>query len=984
MVAVICLLLLGADRVNGQVTIQEEHVLSSSSWANGSGYSLSNVTCYRLESDITIENTFILKSGTAVFNLNGHKLILKETGYPLFDVRVGAHLYIWDVEVADDKTIVGGAVKGTGQLVGKHSTKSAIEVEGTLTFESGTITGFERSITLTPPDNVVSYGPAIKVKSTGVVNMTGGTITNCGFDINKHYSDNALAQKVIRHYGGAVYVEAGGTFNFSGGTISNCSAFRGGGVFLAGGTTSSDVAVGKGLNMSGSAKIHNCLATHRGGGVYVDAAAFPTIGGRNRFVLSGNAVIDNCKASSMGCGVFSKGIVIMTGGYITNNVPITGISNNSPAIWSGEPDYSQSVIMSSNAALGGGISIEGRDIDYDSDGNGVLNYDDVEQNIYPSLFTMSGGEIRGNIGGSGGGIMAYNNSSLQVGGNASITGNHAIGSGGTGNGGGIYVQSSSFTFASGTVSGNYARRYGGGINVNAYGGGAATVNLSGSVEISGNYAGYGGGVSQETGECNMTLDESVKILNNTARGIAHTEYGNYGTGGNGGGIFILSGNLVIESGTVSGNTAKGDGGGVTLRSGTIEVNSGNIENNTATNGGGISLENGTITVSGNSSYFKNNRAVNYGGGLYVANSLDGSQKSVTFSGGTFEGNRAVAGGGICVSGNINLTASATNLKNNAATNGGGVYLLNGGKGTTSMTYTGGIITGNTATGIPQNQTTAYKNDANNMGVGGGVYLSENTSLTLNISGEVPLGLYGNSASFAADDIYANGKGTNLLLPNVSKMSLQGFNVPTSELYWVEDYVTGDTSYGEGTAVGGPSLATSAILRYKKALSTLKPLHKIDFQEDVSKVYNEKYVCLALGYDLYYVTLIKKGLQVGESAVFNISYKKDGVWYPYRTISFPCVNDSQKGDGGVRTIVLLPAGTWKFEENAEWSWKYDTTPSVVDLNGNEVDMTDGVTINAGSFELLGEGKTFMYTFTNTSNNSTVKSDEAVIVNKLIVQ
>lgn len=116
--------------------------------------------------------------------------------------------------------------------------------------------------------------------------------------------------------------------------------------------------------------------------------------------------------------------------------------------------------------------------------------------------------------------------------------------------------------------------------------------------------------------------------------------------------------------------------------------------------------------------------------------------------------------------------------------------------------------------------------------------------------------------------------------------------------------------------------------------------------------------------MYYVTLIKKGLQVGESAVFNISYKKDGEWYLYRTISFPCVKESQKGDGGVKAIVLLPAGVWKFEENDNWSWKYNKYVS------------DEITINSSSAP-------FTYTFVNTSEGSTVKSDEAVQVNKLIV-
>ena len=294
-------------------------------------------------------------------------------------------------------------------------------------------------------------------------------------------------------------------------------------------------------------------------------------------------------------------------------------------------------------------------------------------------------------------------------------------------------------------------------------------------------------------------------------------------------------------------------------------------------------------------------------------------------------------------------------------------MLKGGiNGSTSMTYTGGLITSNTAIGMPDSQTTSYNNDANNIGVGGGVYLAAGTSLTFN-TGTNPLGLYGNTAAFAADDIYANGVNTSLVLPNVSAMKLDGFDIPTTELYWVEDYVSNDTQYSKGTKIGGDN--PSEIIRYRDALKNLKDIRKIGFSNGATSItYNNgEYICLALGYELYYVTLIKKGLKVGESAVFDVAYQKDGNWVNYRKVLFPCMESSQEGDGGVKAVVVLPAGMWKFSEDGNWSWKYSETSAEMAINSEE-------------FEKL-NGSNFQCIFTNTSTGNTILSDEDVVVNKL---
>ena len=123
------------------------------------------------------------------------------------------------------------------------------------------------------------------------------------------------------------------------------------------------------------------------------------------------------------------------------------------------------------------------------------------------------------------------------------------------------------------------------------------------------------------------------------------------------------------------------------------------------------------------------------------------------------------------------------------------------------------------------------------------------------------------------------------------------------------------------------------------------------------------------------------MKLGESALFDISYKKNGVWSSYGTISLPCLSSEEVGDAGVTGKLVLPAGVWKFEENQNWSgWKYDLQ-SIIDSEGASVDMSEGVLVNSVRSEALKEIGGFKYIFTNVRKDITVKSDEAVKPNNL---
>ena len=141
--------------------------------------------------------------------------------------------------------------------------------------------------------------------------------------------------------------------------------------------------------------------------------------------------------------------------------------------------------------------------------------------------------------------------------------------------------------------------------------------------------------------------------------------------------------------------------------------------------------------------------------------MSNSASDITCDGGTYTLNKAKLGGGIYASGPINLTCAA-NIRNNTAESGGGIYLAEG----VNMSFGNGLIVGNVANG------------PDNTGEGGGIYIEKGT---LSFTSASKMGIYNNSASFQAADIYTSGNGTRLNLPYVKDMELSGFDVPGPEL-----------------------------------------------------------------------------------------------------------------------------------------------------------------------------------------------------------
>ena len=191
-------------------------------------------------------------------------------------------------------------------------------------------------------------------------------------------------------------------------------------------------------------------------------------------------------------------------------------ANANVAIYGGKITGSGTGAAANNGTMhmyGGEISGNSRGVQAGgTKGNGSFN----------GSFYLHGGKITDNHGSEGGGVYVMNYFSMDGG---EVSYNSA-----TGSGGGIYVFTGTASLSGGKVTGNRAGENGGGVCTKAFRDARSYVNLSGSAEISNNYAGgRGGGVYLDV----------YNYLGN----------GNYCQ-------------LTMDGGKITGNTSVGDGGGV--------------------------------------------------------------------------------------------------------------------------------------------------------------------------------------------------------------------------------------------------------------------------------------------------------------------------------------------------------------------------------------------------------------------------------------
>ncbi len=790
--------------------------------------------------------------------------------------------YLWA-----NYTYGGGAVFVAGKVSNKLAAK--------FTMNGGTISDCES----------MSHGGGIK--SQGIVEMHGGTITDCRCVVFDHR----------QQFGGGVHIYQDlASFTMTGGTISNCTASSGGGVMVWG-----DSGTGKPIFImdgdTATTKITGCNATGNGNGgaVYVQESTFNFKNGSlsNNYAwryggaininetafltLEGNCIIRDNEARAGG------GISQEAGGCVIDINSKGVLIKDNQAI--------------ANEGIVGGITANGQ-------GGGIL--------IEKDTFRMSAGIIRNNYASrNGGGVSCY--VSRLIGDvTAEITGGEISGNSAGISGGGIDLYADKVFDPSNpqpteTIYDNGPN----GLN-------DVVVTLTNGI-LHSNSAKNGGGIYVGINSDNSTAEMTI-----SSSYTESTIYGNTATG-NGGAIGLNHGTVTVESGNFSNNTAE-NGGAIYLGDGDMSMNNIFIHGNTATkSGGGVYLANGTLTIKGaDKNKIINNTATSTGGGILVQ---DGNLKMETclvqenkanYGGGVgvsnsaattinllnpaidFEKNTATtAGGGMAVLGPITLNFAGS-LQHNTAGNGGGIFLAQ----RATLIYKGGMIRYNHATGTSTGINTGYEGTANGIhGFGGGVFVGSDSKLAFDVT-EGGLGFYSNDANTGGDDIFANGNGTDVLLPVVGGMELTGFNIPVAKngIFWVEDYMTSDEKYNLGPQVFGSSHTP---IRYRDALKSAAVIGRLNDVATYYEAIRYDYLSLALGYELLFVRIVKQDLAPGDAAIVNVSYSKTGETTSSEWVQHQKALLVGSESGNDTVIVALPPNAWKFEEEMTWSKNYTIDP-----------------------------------------------------------
>lgn len=456
----------------------------------------------------------------------------------------------------------------------------------------------------------------------GGVYIAGGTFTMNGTAI--------LQGNMATTHGGGVHIFSGGTFTMNGGTIDGTAkntATYGGGVFISGGI----------FNMN-DGTISGNTVTQSGGGVYVNDGNFTMAGG----TIGGTTANT---ATQNGGGVFIfNGTFAVSGSSLT----ITGNTANNVYLASGK-----TITIGAEGLTGGTIGVTTETVLSGSavqitngDVNGaagifISDYAAYSIAEYDGAVYLSDAETKYVAGADGTETLGLFKDALAAvnasGGTITLLKNID----GTSK---VFGLGTPITFTGGTKVNPII------LDLNGY-----TINRGLSAPTT-----DGSVIKIEGGT--LTIKDSSATKPDGTNGIGTITGGN--TDGGGGGIHITSnssgnvpGSLILESGSISDNTANASfGGGVYIGNDcTFTMNGGVIENNKviSNSGGGVYVGSSTFIMTGGN--ITGNTVTENGGGVNI-----GSNGVFTMSNGTISGNTATQkGGGVYVSSTGNFTLGSS-------------------------------------------------------------------------------------------------------------------------------------------------------------------------------------------------------------------------------------------------------------------------------------------------------------------------------------
>ncbi len=719
--------------------------------------------------------------------------------------------------------------------------------------------------------------------------------------------------------------------NITGGEIADNKATDGGGLSIEINTTENATA---NVNV-GAIQFARNTATRNGGGIQVRDLDFVTTNlDKITLTLEGTTIEDNSAGTDGG------GVHLYTGKMYTQGTDSTYVRRNTATRHGG-----------GIAVVVGEATIRNLSLSHNKagqDGGGFL----LDNEAAPGILNIviNGASVYSN--------EAYNAAGLAIR-DGYMTINYLkacnnIATGGQGGGFGIKTMPSSLALnelsslqvKNADIFDNTAR-IGGGFVVN-------TANVT--IE---NMNVYGNRAAEEGGGFALKTDATAAVDNHVLSNLQIQSANIYENDADKGGGFLVNGAMVTIENTLElhHNTARYEGGGMSINNTSvpyssavhINLNHGNVYKNKAHRGGGIAIHDENVLLKDINIY--ENVADTVGGGLYYRSTTTTTNfQTIDFSdGGNIHHNKAISGAGIFLEGAVKMTV-AGKVEQNTARTGGGAYLRWGAR----MTFTRGVMRNNFAQVSEAEEAANYQipnktaymcigkwNEPNYVsGIGGGFFLESNAELEFAMEDQ-KMGVYGNIATHGADDIFANGDGTKVHLPKIAKMSLKEYDVPTQILYWAEDYVSdkdkngvfmGDKDYYLGTNLkGATGEGGYTNYRYRTALKLLYPddvctLYDAETHDRYDE-YTNRYLCLALGYQLVFVKIKKESLRIGDDAYIQLYYPKgadpDNGTGGTPTFYRELVLTATKENPTPTKTVVVPEGWWMVKE-VPWGSNYTLT------------------------------------------------------------
>ena len=209
-----------------------------------------------------------------------------------------------------------------------------------------------------------------------------------------------------------------------------------------------------------------------------------------------------------------------------------------------------------------------------------------------------------------------------------------------------------------------------------------------------------------------------------------------------------------------------------------------------------------------------------------------------------------------------------------------------------------------------------------------------------------MGIYGNTATLGADEIFADGLHTQITVPEVEGMDLKEYHAKVDG--WYEDYITNDTHYADGTK---QAPAGTPVRRYEDYFAYGERPYLVPYTTASEE---NKYICLRLGGTTDLV-IIKSGMRKGESAIFKVSKTSEKILY---TVVITAGEDGS-GSAAIRGLAM---GEYTVQETG-WSWAYTPDPS-------EGKITQDIS------------RYNTFTFTNSPKENIPRHGEAGVNNKFV--